>query len=100
MSADSRAEKLRRIRERFLGELGSMVAALAEACRAGAASDARLRAHTLAGTAGTFGLAGVSAEARALEDLLADPAALGSPRLAALLAGLEAAADRARSTPH
>jgi len=74
--SSSKEEKLRALRDRFAADLPALLEDLDRACRAaesGAASDvhvAHRHAHTLAGTAGTFGLAALSAEARALEAVL------------------------------
>ena len=90
----SRAEKLRKLREDFVLQLGGLFDSLSDACRNGPPDLALRRAHTLAGTAGTFGLGDVSAEARALELLLQDSPA--SPRAPELLGRLQAAVDLAR----
>lgn len=72
----SKEAKLRAIRERFAADLPALLEQLDRACRAaetGAPADVQVahrHAHTLAGTAATFGLAAVSAGARALEAVL------------------------------
>lgn len=55
----------------FLAQLGARIRELEAAWSAGAVADTHRLAHKLAGTAGTFGAAGVSALARELEYLLA-----------------------------
>ncbi len=55
----------------FLAQLGSRIGELEAAWSTGAFADTHRLAHKLAGTAGTFGVAGVSALARELECLLA-----------------------------
>jgi HPt (histidine-containing phosphotransfer) domain-containing protein len=93
----TRAEKLRQLRDDFVRQVPGMLEALAASCDAGNYPEAHRRAHTLAGTAGTFGLDEVSVEARAVETYLdssgpsADPIALGG-----LVARLNAAAARVR----
>lgn len=64
-------EKLEALRRRFADRLPGMVLELEEACRAPEKlEEAIRRAHTLAGTAGTFGLTELGRLARALEILL------------------------------
>ena len=71
--AASREEKLRALRARFVADLPGLLDDLDRACRGAAAGgaasvqEAYRHAHTLAGTAGTFGLMAVAAESRALE---------------------------------
>lgn len=106
----SKQEKLAALRRSFVGRLPGMVSDVRNACTAllGGTPDpesmtlAVRGAHTLAGTAGTYGLAEVSAVARSLENLLR-PVQAGSGALdetAACsvidhLARLRAAAERA-----
>lgn len=62
----------------FVSELGARLDAIAHALKAGNTSAARALAHTLRGTAGSYGLHAVSTAAGALEDALAqDTADLG-----------------------
>lgn len=71
----SKQEKLRALRAKFAADLPGLVDALENACRAAdggepaAVQEAYRHAHTLAGSAGTFGFVRVMDEARALETL-------------------------------
>lgn len=98
--ASTRAEKLRQLRDNFVRQIPGMLDTLTAACRSEAWTEAHRHAHTLAGTAGTFGLEEVGVEARSLELLLQDvPATGGAPDplvLGERIARLQAAVTRVR----
>jgi CheY-like chemotaxis protein len=63
-----------------------------------ALEDARIRAHKLAGSAGTYGLAGVSAAARRIEELLLAVRGAGGPPDRTSLEAIASALAEARSS--
>jgi len=68
-------EKLEALRRRFADRLPGMVGEIEELCRApGKLEETIRRAHTLAGTGGTFGFSELGRAARALELALRDAA--------------------------
>lgn len=90
----SRAEKLKKLRDHFLGQLPGILEELEAACREGALPEAHRRAHTLAGTAGTFGFDDVGRAARALELLLQDASAADAPGVPEALSRVKDAVGR------
>lgn len=90
MSADALADRMKHLSMRFIEGLPGDLAIIA--ADADAASGV---VHRIAGRAGTFGFPEVSEAAAHLEAVIATGGATG-PLLAAGLAALVAAADRAR----
>lgn len=94
----SHHEKLEQLRKRFLDELPSRINDLESALTSSDRNDALRCAHTLAGTAGTFGLLELGKAAERLESCLSGNAAAKLPELLEEVRH-EASAARVTRTP-
>ncbi|WP_156890121.1 hybrid sensor histidine kinase/response regulator [Silanimonas lenta] len=88
-AADPLAQALAAIRARFVAGAAGERARLAEAFRQQDFDALRQQAHRLKGSAGTFGFAGVSKAAAALETAVTNPGAVTHADLTARVAALD-----------
>jgi len=91
--------EFRRLADKFIGDLSRRIAALEPLGRAGERASIAREAHSLRGTAGSYGLETVAAQAARLEAACADAASL---EIGAILAALDEAmaTSVARLTEH